>query len=986
MRRLYRLSLTASLFALALAARASAQDIEPADGEATGGDIVVTGSRIARPDFSSPSPIQSFGAGAIERSGEISVTDFLADVPALLGSTTNERNAGSTAYFQSVGINLLNLRNLGTARTLVLVDGRRHVAGYPGVSSVDINTIPLDLIERVDVLTGGASAIYGADGVSGVVNFVMKRDFEGLRVRGQSGISEEGDAGQRFASIVAGRNFADDRANIAISYEYRQSDRLNDRDRAYAGDRLRRFELLQDPDEFGALDDPNVPDQRLFNDIRWQDSSPGGAVDTGFDFAPDFTGSGLPYDRGMLLPGSGGRTVGGSGTPTAGYYGDFLPYLALHNVNALMSYEMDPALRLYAEGKYAASTAFTAVQPTFDFFTFLAADNPFIPDTIRDAIVPGAAAATFGTPGSPDGILVTRDHLDFGFRASRSERETLRGVIGIDGSLANNLKYDLSYVHGRSEATTTRYNDRIADRYRAAIDAVIDPATGAPTCRINIDSSRPAPVTFAPGECVPLNILGVGAPSQAALDFVSLDHKTRAAFTQQVISGAIWGDLGSRLRLPAGPIGFALGAEYRRETSRSTPSDLLQQGQLLDYVEVEPSHGEYDVKEAFGEVNIPLLANVPYAPMLSVGGALRLSDYSTIGGATTWSVNGVYAPVPDISFRGTLSQAVRAPNIAELFDPLSGTFDFVTDPCDPSNINSGATTRPDNCQALLQNLGLTSGDIAAFSPATDPEANTSRLGVSGGNPDLKEETARTWTAGLVLRPRAIPGLSAAIDWYDIRLRDAINEATASELAALCVDQANVDNIFCDAVTRDPATGFVTGFVARPQNVASFDTSGLDVTLSYRFEPRNLGRFNLRLVGGYLHKLRFIPAAGAEPDLDRGERYAPKYSGTADLTWTSGPLLLNYGLSWADKTRRFTTEELLGNPDISDPRFLFYKERWEHDIHAAYDVEDRFTLYGGVNNLTDEKPSVSSGGSYPVSPVGRFFYIGARMTLDDLLPG
>ncbi|MDQ3140148.1 MAG: TonB-dependent receptor, partial [Pseudomonadota bacterium] len=234
---------------------------------------------------------------------------------------------------------------------------------------------------------------------------------------------------------------------------------------------------------------------------------------------------------------------------------------------------------------------------------------------------------------------------------------------------------------------------------------------------------------------------------------------------------------------------------------------------------------------------------------------------------------------------------------------------------------------------------------------------------------------------MVLRPRFLPGLTAALDWYDIRLRDAINEASATEIAALCVDQASLDNIFCDAITRDPATGFVTSFVAGAQNVANFDTTGLDLTVQYRFTPAaNLGDFNLRLVGGYLDKLTFISTPGAEPDDDRGEQFIPKYVATADLTWTQGPVALNYGLSWFGKTRRFTTEQLRGNPDLSDPRYFFFKERWEHDVQASYRFGTGASLYGGVNNLTDQRASVASGGSYPVSAVGRYFYVGAKFGL------
>lgn len=964
-----------------------AAPIETGTGEE---EVIVTGSRIARPEFAFPNPITSFTAESLDQSGETDITDFLLDTPALQGSLSGELNSGSNAGFQSAGLNLLNLRNLGTDRTLVLVNGRRHVNAFPGESSVDINTIPLSLIERVDILTGGASAIYGADGVSGVVNFVLRRDFEGIEARGQAGISEEGDAGRRFGSVTIGRNFADDRANLALAYEFNESDRLSQRARPYTGDPARRLELLRQAPPTDRPDIESVFDRVLFNNVGWADSAPNGAVDVDLDGVPDFEGDGDPYDAGTFLPGSGGRAVNGSSnTPTAGYFGDFLPYLRRHNVNLLGSFEVSPALRFFGEAKYVDTTAFTEAQPSFDFFTYLAPDNAFLQQRFGDL--------------APDGALVSRDNFDLGISNETAERETLRGVFGIDGRLtegeeSGNLRYEFSYVYGRASSRVTSGNTRVTDRYFAALDAVVNPATGQITCRINLPGETTidpnnyagiaeingvpvsgAPLTFQPGQCVPLNILGEGVLTQAARDFVSVDSITRARSTQHVVSGSFSGDFGALFSLPGGPVGFALGAEYREESTRSNPSEFQQGGFFDGGAAIFPSGGKFDVKEAFGEINIPILADVPFAENLSFGGAVRLSDYSTVGTTTTWKLDGVYSPVRDITFRGTYAQAVRAPNITELFSPLQGTFQFLDDPCDPTNIGEGSSFRAANCLATLQGLGLTAAEIEAFSPATDAEQSTSQPGLIGGNPDLTEETARTWTAGAVLRPRFIPGLTVAADWYNIKLRDAINRPTANQTLALCVDQPTLDNQFCENVGRDPETGFVNRYLSNFQNVANFNTAGLDLVVNYRFAPfADLGSFNFKLVGGYLDTLRFISSVGAEPDEDAGEVGAAKYVATTDLTWTNGPLTLNYGLTFFSKQRRFTTEQLRANPDFSDPRFFFFKERWEHDFQASYRVNEDFSFYGGVNNFTDQQPSVAALSGTPVSPVGRFFYAGARV--------
>lgn len=292
----------------------------------------------------------------------------------MIGSSTSSDNSGSNAGFGTTGVNLLDLRNLGTNRTLVLVDGRRHVAGLPGTAAVDINTIPTDLIERIDVVTGGVSAVYGADAVSGVVNFVLKRNFDGISARGQIGIPQQGDAGTRFAAITAGKNFAGDRANISLSYEFNEEDRVNAFDRRRSGDPLSSFGLVRDPTDFP--DDPARPDRVLTNNLRYADSSTDGAIDIDFDGIPEFTGTGAVYDRGRLLRSSGGLTQGGSSTPLAGYQGDLRGKTRRHNVNVLTSFEISDALRVFAQGKYADTLGFSVAQPTFDFFTYYHAGKP----------------------------------------------------------------------------------------------------------------------------------------------------------------------------------------------------------------------------------------------------------------------------------------------------------------------------------------------------------------------------------------------------------------------------------------------------------------------------------------------------------------------------------------------------------------------------------------------------------------------------------
>lgn len=936
--------------------------------------IIVTGSRIARSQLNEPNPITGVNAEQIERSGDVNVVDTLVRNPALLGSVGSAGSAGSNTGvgLGYTGVNLLDLRNLGVNRTLVLVNGKRHVAGVPESAAVDISSVPQDLIERIDVLTGGASAIYGADGVSGVVNFVLKRDFEGLNLRAQTGWTTYGDGNQTLLSATAGKNFADGRGNIAVSYEYARQERVDTRDRNYLGNNSRFYGLIRNPDDIP--DDPNVPDRILIGNTGWADSSMDGAVDLDLDGIPDYTGSGKVYDRGQVLSQSGGLAIGGSNTPRAGYYGDIVPETERHVGNALFSYELSPAIRFFAEGKYAKMKAFSISQPSFDFYTVMQADNFYLNDRFGD-LVQGPA-------------LLSRDNFDLGQRGEYNDRETWRVVAGFEGEISDHARYEISYVYGETSANVRNSHARIADRYFAALDS-IDDGTGKPVCRIDVDGTGiidpdnyggPA-VSFTPGAnsgCVPLNLLGEGVASQAAIDWMTRESLSSSKVTQSVASGSVSGDFGKFFELPGGPIGFAFGAEYRRETSEATFDEYYRNGWYADSAQFANSKGDFDVSEVFGELNVPIFEGAPLAETLSFGAAIRLSDYSSIGSTTAWKVDGVYAPIPDIRFRATYSESVRAPNIGELYGAQAGGYLFIDDPCDLNNINDGTEYRIANCKTLLGGLGLTPDEIANFEPSSDAEANTSILGFSSGNPNLKAEKAKTWTAGVVLRPSFAPRLAMSFDWYNIVIDGAINTATAQDLAELCVDQPTLANQFCPNIDRNPTTGFVTGWRSFPQNVAKFETAGFDATVNYSVPLGDLGQLDSSLVVGYLNKLNYFSSPGATVDSDLSEPYKPQWTAAWDLAWTIGDVTASYSLTWWDKTRRYTTEQLAGNPDISDPKYFFYKARVEHDIRVSADFDDRFTVYGGINNLFNTKPDLAL--DYPVSAFGRFAYIGVKAKL------
>lgn len=921
--------------------------------EPDGNEIVVTGSRIARAEFAAPNPITSFSAAAIQQSGNTNITNFLERVPALTGSRDFTQTSGGNAVysnpFGAAGLNELNLRNLGTNRTLVLVNGRRHVAGEANSAAVDINSIPTDLIERVDVLTGGASAVYGADGVSGVINFILKRDFDGIAARGQLGISTRGDAGNRFASIALGHSFAGGRANLTLAYEYNADDRLENDDRAYLRADQRQYLIPND----AAANNPLLPHNVLVGNLRYPNESPIGAVDATGSGTPNFNGLGLPYQHGTP---AAYYSTGGDDTPVAGFYsGDLAPRIERHDVNLLGHFDVSDALKISVEGKFAQTRA-----TTFDYYigTYgapISLDNPFVPASIR-----AAALAAEQTQ-----VAVTRDNIDYGRHGETDLRRTYRGVFDVTGRIGSHARYDAYYEYGRTDVDITKLNNLLAANYAAALDVVTSPTTGQSVCRSNLTGANAA--------CVPVSLFGAGPITPAALQFFQVDDTSFAQITQQVANASISGDFGAFFALPGGPVQFSIGGEYRRETSAFDPSDTLLNNRFVAYTEptlVTPSGGSFDVKEAFGELNAPIFKGRRFAETLSVGAAYRFSQYSTIGDTTTWQVNGVYAPVRDISFRGSYGEAVRAPNIGELFQPISGDSNFFIDPCSPAELEHGTQYRAANCATVLSAVG------AAISPALQTASNV--VGTRSGNPALRAETARTWTAGVVLRPRFLRGLTASLDWYDIDLRGAINTPAPSQLASLCVDQPSVANPFCAAITRTQGTGIISGYSVQPQNVSRFRTAGADLNMAYVIRAGKLGTFELRLVGGYLNRLEFVGTPGAVATDNVDQPGAPKFNFDLSPSWTRGGFTLSYNLRWADGTRTVDKLTTDNDPHYAPAAQLRYSQLWQHDLQIALDVGRAYSIYAGVQNLTDQKPDPGNAINQPISAVGRYLYTGVKI--------
>ncbi|MES2859982.1 MAG: TonB-dependent receptor [Pseudomonadota bacterium] len=1037
--------LLGSAAALAMGTPVWAQSAPSAEPQDELEEVIVTGSRLSTGSvLESAQPVQVVTSETIAAKGNVAISDLLDTLPALLSSTSSAQANGTAAT--------LNLRGLGGNRSLVLVNGRRHVAGVPGSAAVDVSSIPSGLIDRVDVLTGGASAVYGSDAVTGVVNFIIKDDFEGEQFTVQTGLSGEGDGNDTYASLLFGRNFDGGRGNItlaidgydrqAVYYGDRDFSRDNGIDDNYpnpalffqAGDpippgqtrALGRTILVGGNPRFAGTDPALVARARAARAQAFIDrptfdvSSTSGLI--GFDL--DGSGFSTPArffsttqdinrngindcqesragregygcyiidpNTGVLRPFQDGIYAGGinqSGGDGAGqsFNGTSLvPDEVQLAVNLFVNYEVNEAFHPYAELK-AVSTTSTSYNPynTFDDSIPISLDNPFIPAQIRQYI--NAEIAADPSIAGVAKVLIGRDNIDLFDPAIENDRTTYRAVIGARGDLGWNLSYDLSANYGRTEGES-RSAVRLEDRYFAAIDAVRAP-NGQIVCRSTLDPNAlpskgqlgPNPGgtipfnTFRPGvgsACRPLNLFGLNAASQEALDFIAYTGVDVFTIEQTVISGILKGDSAPWFSLPGGPVGFIVGAEYREEKSDFDGDDFVNQGFNFESRTTADVAGQFDVSELFTELRVPILADVPFFHELTVTGAARAATYSTVGSTTTYKVDAVWSPIRDIRFRGGQATTVRAPNIAELFSPIESFNARPIDPCDQNNIALGnnPANRLANCRA--------DGIPAGF---TDP-LTSQFAGRTGGNPNLKEEESESFTYGVVLQPRFIPGLSVTVDYYSIEIENAIQAVTTQDIVDSCYDGPNLSNVFCSQFTRNrnAASPTFLGFnsiTTTQLNFAGLEASGIDFNVAYSFDLASLGRptwgaLDLSVGGTQVEDRNDYPFATNPSQANPVELQLnnPELSLNAGIRWSIGDFTVNTG-------HQYLGEQALPGVEIENAaNFVtpFADEIWIHDLSVRWDTED-YAVTIGVNNLTDEEPFIASVAT-PVSGVGRYFFI------------
>lgn len=858
--------------------------------------IAVTGSRVLRTEAESAAPIQVLTAEDIELSGVTSMEMLLQKMSVSAGFGGSQGNA----YWVGggYGTTQVNLRGLGVNRTLVLLNGRRVVNGGTGANAaVDLNTIPVNIIERVEVLKDGASAIYGADAVAGVVNIITRKNFEGFMVDGRFASTDKSDGEETSFNIMLGT--ASERGRLTSSLSYRTTEAIN------MGDRADCALAEVTPGELSCVGSASTPGGR--------------AVITS---GPE-TGNQINFNQ----------VVGGPAKGYEAYNPD------VHNVdNFPMLNAMSPVTTLgfSSFGDYRLS------DETYVFAEVLynsrKSNQIATPGTLRDI---DYAADHPDNPVGEDIRILQRRLEEGGARLFSQNVNTFRVVTGFDGLYDDNWAWGVSYNFGRTTGNDMADNVVNLERLGKAIDPDV--------CGVGIPCA---------------DLLGYGNISQDALDYILFKNTSYGGNEQRSFTANVAGDL---FQTRNGAIPVAFGVEHRKERGWNEPDSSIVAG-VMNTNRKEPLRGQYTVSEAYVETSIPLLADKTFVDYLAVDFAYRYSDYDTFGSAGNYKAGLHWTINDNLKLRATKSTAFRVPNIPELFGGMDEGNLRTSDPCSGWDQSGADPTIAANCQAD----GL---------PAGYTQIGSTVLTRTGGNPELGPEDADTFTAGLVWNVQFIEGLQVTIDYFDIKIENAIRGVSGSTKLAACYGSENMSHPFCsDATyTRDPLTGAVNFLSAQPDNVATETVSGVDASVFYNTQLFGLNaRFNVNMT--YLDEYTLAAFAGADPI-----RYAGKITGgngsftrlrsDASATFSSDQWQLHYGVRMIGSANDINADPGDIGAHVDN---VFY-----HNVQGSWFVDKNWTVSAGVNNLLDKKaPFIQSWtdantDTMTYDLMGRQLYIKAR---------
>jgi iron complex outermembrane receptor protein len=1015
---------TASLAAFAIAGAATPAFAQPADqpqpdqpapttGPAAGQPadqseaIVVTGTRIPSPNLTGTSPVTVINSAEVRLQGTTRTEDLINSLPQAFANQGGNLSNGAT------GTATVDLRGLGPSRTLVLINGRRLQAGDPAqlVPVPDINFIPAAMVSRVDILTGGASSVYGADAVSGVVNFIMDTNFTGFRADAQySFYQHTNDTDTQVTQELDRSNFGYPRGSVADGGTYDLSLALgaafdDGRGHVMAYATYRKLDsVLQGRRDYSACSlTARTQAQVTANPARIFQCAGSGTSANGTFFTNLTGGTFQVGPNRTFLPGS---------TPY-----NFAPFNYFqrpderYTAGAFADYEINEALHPFLEAMFMDDRSVAQIAPSGDFGnTFnINCDSPLLSAQQRAIVcapanLVNAGGTTGGVPAvflNPNGtpyfrgfLQPLRRNVEGGPRQSDLQHTDYRIVAGMRGDLGGGFSYEIYYQYGRVVYAQTYYNDLSIVRLTRALDVISGPG-GVPTCRSVVDGSDP--------NCVPYDIFANGGVTQAATNYLAVPGFTRGNTQETVANANITADLGHYgLQSPWAEEGLGLnfGVEYRKESLTYSTDVEFATGDLSGQGGPAPSvDGQFDVREAFIEARLPIADHRPFFYELSLGAGYRYSHYQVPASAAvpngntfntdTYKIEGAWAPVRDIRFRASYNRAVRAPNVTELFLPAAVGLDGATDPC--AGAAAGGLVNG-NTAAQCARTGVTAaqfGNIVA-NPASQYN------GLLGGNPLLNPEVATTITAGVVIQPRMIPGLALTVDWFDIKVQDAVGRIGADVILAQCLSA----NELCNLIRRD-AQGSLwrspNGFVVDTNlNSGGLSTRGVDFGLSYTHGLGRIGSLNLNSVGTWLDQIIADPVGSARYDCTGFEGAtcltpSPEWRFKTRLTLTT-PDGIGLSLQWRyiSAVRR---DSLSADPDLhtatTPPGDQRMPAQNYFDLTMTARIGDHYGFRLGVNNITDREPpiathlpgTVGSGNTYPqvYDAMGRYIFAG--VTLD-----
>ncbi|WP_107394105.1 TonB-dependent receptor domain-containing protein [Sphingomonas fennica] len=945
------------------------------DGAGAASDIIVTGTHIARPELQSTMPIRVITTEDARNFGRNTVYDTLLLNPAV-GPGLGEMNSLGQEYDQ--GVANINLRQMGANRSLVVVDGHRWVSGGARTSAVDLNTIPTALIDRIETVTGGAAAIYGADAVTGAVNIIMKKKMSGLNLTATSGISGEGDARQSDFSVATGFDFGGGRGHFVIGGNYSDTAPLATLDRT-----TKRYVYQVNPRNTGPND--GIPDNYLIDYHQFYRSHfPTFCIIGTAGMCGNQNGQWyqLINNQIVAIPKSSYNVVsnGDTGVQDGGPDSAFGIYdsILLRGKSARasaysnLSYELTPAITWNAVFGYAHSySRGNAEWPQYrddaratnwwgkngvgTTGEIARLTDPYLPDTLRDFMVSNNLTQ----------ISFDRHYTNIPTPWEIHKRNAITTGTDIGGDLTGKLNWQAFVRYGQVVDNITTRNAVGRDEWLNARDTIL--LDGQVVCR--------DPAARAAG-CAPFNYYTTDAPSQAWIDYAEKERYERTKNTMINAGANIDGSLFS---LPYGDVSIAAGFEWRRETLRTR--DDPDTAKLADIVwspgmdmALHPAlEHRRDTTEFYGEAVIPLLRDLPFARRLEIEGAVRWSHYSDNPNGTTWKAGGSWEPVTGLTLRGTYSHSIRVPNFGELFSPISMvTLGHISDPCQAGLITQD-NDRAANCAATVPNW---------TGPLPNPNLNQPRV-FSGGNPDLTPETSNSFTVGVVLQPRFLRGFDLTVDYWDIKIDNVVTSLAYTTLMNSCVNASGgPDQAYCQFVHRDPVTGEVDYVQAQYANLAGQRARGIDIGANYRV-PIGAGEMRLGFSGTYLLEQTTISQVGSAGTDNSGAWNYPRFKGTLITSYSLGKFTLGVNTRMISAAKYSATAQSDETYEI--PRIPAY---FMNDITLNIRATDKYMFSFGVKNVSDKGPPFflqdtpttphqtvgnNTGNAY-YDAIGRYFFV------------